>query len=62
MGSDIALNQKVLTSGMKVKAAELGIMATVGCVNVRCYKRPVIGVMSTGNEVCGPLLRVCLSH
>lgn len=52
VGSDIAKNEKVLEKGMRLGAAELGVLATVGVTKVTCYKRPVIGVMSTGTEVC----------
>ena len=51
VGSDIALDQQVLSPGMKIKAAEVGILATVGVTEVKCYKGPRVGVMSTGNEV-----------
>ena len=51
VGSDITAGQQVLSPGMKVRAAEVGILATVGVTKVKCYKVPRVGVMSTGNEV-----------
>lgn len=51
MGSDIAEGEKVLCSGQKLSPSELGLLATVGVTHVTCFKRPVVGVMSTGNEV-----------
>ena len=50
-GSDIAKGQRVLAKGQKLGPSELGILATVGVTEVRCHRKPVIGVMSTGNEV-----------
>ena len=29
----------------------MGILATVGVTSVRCFKKPVIGILSTGNEL-----------
>ena len=52
VGSDISQGQQVLSPGMKIRAAEVGILATVGVTEVKCYQTPSVGVMSTGNEVC----------
>ena len=52
VGSDISQGQQVLSPGMKIRAAEVGILATVGVTEVKCYHTPHVGVMSTGNEVC----------
>ena len=45
--------------GERLGPAELGLLATIGVSQVRCYKRPVIGVMSTGSELvdvdCEPI-------
>lgn len=51
VGSDIAKGEKVLQKFQKIGPSELGILATVGATTVTCYKLPVVGVMSTGNEV-----------
>ncbi|XP_067947959.1 gephyrin-like isoform X2 [Watersipora subatra] len=54
VGSDIAEGQQVLSAGIKIKAAEIGILAAVGLTQVKCYERPQIAVMSTGNELVEP--------
>lgn len=51
VGSDIVKGEKVLEKSQKIGPSELGILATVGAARVTCYKLPVVGVMSTGNEV-----------
>lgn len=51
VGSDISQNEKVLSPGMKLRAAEIGILATVGVTEVECFMLPAVSVMSTGNEV-----------
>lgn len=54
IGSDIAAGELVLAAGTPVGPAELGLLATIGCCSVRCYRRPVVGVLSTGNELVDP--------
>nr|XP_022331170.1 gephyrin-like isoform X2 [Crassostrea virginica] len=54
VGSDIAKGEQVLEKSQKIGPSELGILATVGAVRVTCYKLPVVGVMSTGNELLEP--------
>lgn len=54
VGSDIAKGEKVLEKSQKIGPSELGILATVGAARVTCYRLPVVGVMSTGNELVEP--------
>ncbi|GFN82326.1 gephyrin [Plakobranchus ocellatus] len=54
VGSDISLGQEVLRPGQRLGPAEMGLLATVGVTSVQCYAVPVVGVMSTGNELLEP--------
>lgn len=54
IGSDIATGQVVLSKGMRLGAAEIGLLATTGLVEVQVYRRPIVGVMSTGDELVEP--------
>ncbi|KAK7476221.1 hypothetical protein BaRGS_00032497, partial [Batillaria attramentaria] len=54
VGSDIAKGQQVLCRGQRLGPAELGLLATVGVAKVQCYRKPVVAVMSTGNELVEP--------
>ncbi len=54
VGSDIAQGQTILRAGTLVGAAEIGLLATVGAATVRVHKRPLVGVMSTGDELVEP--------
>lgn len=54
VGSDIAIGQVVLSKGMRIGAAEIGLLATTGLVEVDVVRRPVVGVMSTGDELVEP--------
>ncbi len=51
IGCDIEKNSKILHKGQKLGPSELGLLATVGVTRVKCYRQPVVGVLSTGNEV-----------
>lgn len=51
IGSDIREGEVVLQAGERIGPAEIGLLATVGLPIVSCYAKPVIGVLSTGNEL-----------
>lgn len=53
IGSDIKAGEVVLRKGDGITAVggELGLLASVGKAEVMAYKRPVIGVLSTGDEI-----------
>lgn len=53
VGSDIRAGQLILQKGDEITAAggALGLLASVGRSEVLVYEKPVIGVLSTGNEV-----------
>jgi len=52
IGSDIGKGEKILSAGSKLGPSEIGLLATVGVTWIKCYRLPIVGVMSTGNEVC----------
>lgn len=54
VGVDIVAGQVVLPRGTVLQAAEIGILATVGCAHVPCYRRPIVAIMSTGDEIVEP--------
>lgn len=54
VGSDMAPGDKLLSAGQTIQPADVGLLASIGCVNVSCYAKPVVGVMSTGNELVEP--------
>jgi molybdopterin molybdotransferase len=53
-GEDIKKGEIVLKEGTKLRAYEVGVLASLGFYNVEVYKRPVIGIISTGDEVVHP--------
>ncbi len=58
-GSDIRAGQEVLAPGVALTPALLGVVASVGRGTLAVHRRPVAGVLSTGNELvaagAGPL-------
>lgn len=53
VGSDVQAGEIIMRKGEGVSAVggELGLLASVGVQEVQIYKRPVIGVLSTGDEI-----------
>ena len=53
IGSDVEKGAVILGSGTEVTFAggEVGILASVGVAQVKVWKKPVVGVLSTGNEL-----------
>eukprot|EP00808_Paulinella_micropora_P016417 g17123.t1 len=54
IGSDIKEGEVVLSSGQEIGPAELGLLAANGIVSVQVFPKPVVGVMSTGDELAEP--------
>jgi molybdopterin molybdotransferase len=53
-GEDIARGTVVARQGEVLTAARLGLIASVGQPRVAVHRRPVVGILSTGNEVFPP--------
>ncbi len=53
-GSDLEAGSTLLRAGRHLRCSDIGLLAAIGrdCVNV--YRRPQIGVLSTGNEIVPP--------
>ena len=51
VGCDIAAGQRVLESATRLGSSELGLLAAVGVKQACVISRPIVGVLSTGNEV-----------
>lgn len=52
-GSDIARGSVILRRGEQISSVggEIGLLAAAGVSAVRLYRRPVIGILSTGDEI-----------
>jgi molybdopterin molybdotransferase len=50
-GEDIARGDTLLLKGQPVRPPEAGLLAALGCASVTVFRRPRIGIISTGDEV-----------
>lgn len=41
----------VVSAGDRIGVAEIGLMASVGVVKLECFKRPIVAVLSNGDEI-----------
>src|SRR5207245_3824970 len=53
-GMDLARGQLVLASGARIGAAEVGLLATVGCARVPVHRRARVAVVGPGEELREP--------
>ena len=53
-GEDIPKGEAVLAAGRRIGAPELGVLATLGFARVDVYRRPRVGIISTGDELVDP--------
>ncbi|KAK6524486.1 hypothetical protein TWF281_011393 [Arthrobotrys megalospora] len=53
IGSDMKTGDLLLRKGAEITAVggEVGLLASVGAAEVAVYKKPVVGVLSTGDEI-----------
>lgn len=52
-GSDVSLGSKILSTGDIISAVggEIGLLASTGTRTVKIFKKPCVGVLSTGDEL-----------
>jgi molybdopterin molybdotransferase len=53
-GMDLTRGQPVLCKGARIGAAEVGLLATVGCISVPVFRKPRVAVLATGDELVEP--------
>lgn len=54
VGADMKSGEEVLSRGRVLGAAEVGVLATLGITEVPVYRRPIFGVLSSGDELIDP--------
>jgi molybdopterin molybdotransferase len=53
-GEDIEVGTTVLESGQILRAGEIGVIASLGHASVLAIRRPVVAIVSTGDELLEP--------
>jgi molybdopterin molybdotransferase len=56
-GEDLQENDVVLKLGTLLRPQHIAILASVGCVEPLVYDQPVVGVLSTGDELVEPHIK-----
>lgn len=50
-GEDLSRGQTVLRRGQKLRGPELGLLGSLGISSLPVFRRPLVGVLSTGDEL-----------
>ena len=50
-GEDIAAGDTALRAGTLLGAAQLGVLASIGCANPLVHRRPRVAILATGDEI-----------
>jgi molybdopterin molybdotransferase len=50
-GEDIRNGSRILTAGIRLRPQETGLLAALGTETVKVYRKPKIGIISTGDEI-----------
>ncbi len=53
-GEDVKIGDVVIEKGTRIRPQHIAIMASVGQTNPLVSKKPVVGIISTGNEIVEP--------
>ena len=51
VAEDFKKGARILACGRKIRPQEAGLLASLGIQTVRVYKKPAIGIISTGDEI-----------
>ena len=54
IGEDIQNGEAVIPTGVQIRPAEIGGMMALGITQVEVAKKPIIGIISSGDEVINP--------
>jgi molybdopterin molybdotransferase len=53
-GEDVQMGEEVIPPGSRIRAAEIGGLAAIGMNELEVARKPIIGIISTGDEVIAP--------
>lgn len=54
VGEDVKTGEEVIPKGRRIRSAEIGGLAALGIVELDVARKPVIGIISSGDEVIPP--------
>jgi len=53
-GRDFAQGDQLFEAGRRLGAADIGVLAAAGILNVKVYRKPAMTLLSTGDEIMAP--------
>lgn len=53
-GTDITAGETVLRQGMLLTSRDTGVLAAIGVAKVNVWRKPVVAILSTGDEIIAP--------
>lgn len=53
-GEDVKAGQLLISQGTRLRPQEVGLIASLGLTEVMATKQPVVGILSSGNEIAAP--------
>jgi molybdopterin molybdotransferase len=56
VGEDVSAGQEVISSGVRLRPAEIGGLMALGLTRLPVVRRPLVGLVSSGDEVISPEL------
>ena len=54
LGEDVQSGEEVIQTGVRIRPAEIGGLTALGILELEVAKKPVVGIISTGDEVIPP--------
>lgn len=54
IGDDVCAGDSILKNGTVMNAAHISVCAAIGKTKIKVYRKPVVGVISTGDELVNP--------
>jgi molybdopterin molybdotransferase len=54
VGEDVAAGEQVIPQGVRLRPAEIGGLLALGLTTVQVARRPMVGILSSGDEVVPP--------
>jgi len=53
-GTDITAGETVLRRGRLLTSRDTGVLAAIGVANVNVWRKPIVAILSTGDEIIAP--------
>ncbi|MBI6874630.1 molybdopterin-binding protein [Clostridium aciditolerans] len=53
IGDDISIDEVVIKKGTKLRPYEIGVLSSLGFTEIPVFRKPKVGIISTGDEIVG---------